>query len=786
MAILNRREFIQASVASYFLGAIKLEGAPAAKAKVVGVGGTVQAKGKDYTWEWSEEKDEFRLLDNRGLVIASGKLQPAVVVQAKGQGRSRRCTAGKPTGYDLRDNAVRVRYEGVNGPAKLSVTWRFEDQGMWLEPISYETPLSEDVVSLHYFAQGTGEHARPSLTSDYLLVPGINESPASSPIIPIQGLGADVKETLWLGHSMMTDPGTQGLQQWGLPVHYFCGFHMSPYDYQKTPHVNVEGVKPDELLNAFCCGLAEIPHGDLLIETTLGGYGPIVSYRSDLWKHLRGPGSLSLGAKQYWTVGPNYYEAIRRYYLGLLQAGVIRKKTNSPHKNEVALAPSFCTFGEQVARDRTDERLDEATLQAIYEGMSRSGMKAKLFVIDAKWEGKWGNLRHSQDRLPHFEETLARIRSDGHYIGLWAAFLRCADPGDLGLTTEHVLHQPDGKPYAMGDITTNGFYMYDVSQPEVQKALTKLAQEFARRYKPDFVKFDFGYEIPSLAIAAPKDKTWAGERFLSKSLEVIVKAMREENPDLVVLYYSLSPLLLDCIDLHSPDDLFLCLGDYALETNRRFFFSSLLGEIGMPTWGSSGYDWRTAPETWFDTAALGALGSLLSFSGPQAEEYCKPERVAKFNGLAQAVRVSDTFSILPIDAVYLGPERGAHSSSWARIENGEVVLVALRERCLDGLKGSGKFRDLVSSTTSVVVASKTNDGLARASKLAVVPYGEGEVTLKREGSETAHAEATEHYFGGGSKTRQLSIDIGRLQIAVREHTEDGSVIEWIELNVLSS
>jgi hypothetical protein len=85
-----------------------------------------------------------------------------------------------------------------------------------------------------------------------------------------------------------------------------------------------------------------------------------------------------------------------------------------------------------------------------------------------------------------------------------------------------------------------------------------------------------------------------------------------------------------------------------------------------------------------------------------------------------------------------------------------------------------------------VVASKTNDGLARASKLAVVPYGEGEVTLKREGSETAHAEATEHYFGGGSKTRQLSIDNGRLQVAVREHTEDGSVIEWIELNVLSS
>ena len=783
MAILNRREFIQASVASFFLHAMKVECAPAAEAKVTKQGGTVQARGKDYTWEWSEEKDEFRLLDSRGLVVASGKLQPAVIVQAVSQGGVRRCAAGKPAGYDVRGNAVTVHYEGVNRSAKLSVIWRFEDEGMWLEPIRYETPVAEDVVSLHYFAQGTGKDAQPSLLSDYLVVPGVNESPVSSPIIPMQGFGAGLEETLWLGHSMIDDPGTQGLQQWGLPVHYFCGFHMSPYDYQKTPHVKIDEAEPDDLLNAFCCGLAELPHGDLLITTKHGKCSPMVNYRSDLWKHLRGPGSLSLGAKQHWTVGPNYYKAIRRYYQGLLAAGVIPKKTNSPRKIEVALAPSFCTFGEQVARDRTDERLDEATLQGIYEELSRSGMKAKLFVIDAKWEGKWGNLRHSQERLPHFEEILGRIRSEGHYLGLWAAFLRCADPSDLGLTTEHVLHQPDGKPYVIGNITTDHYYIYDASQPQVQQALRQLAKEFVRRYKPDFVKFDFGYEVPSLAIAAPKDKTWAGERFLSKTLEVIVKAMREENPDMVVLYYSLSPLLLDYIDLHSPDDLFLCLGDYGVEANRRFFFSSLLGVIAMPTWGSSGYDWLTAPEVWFDTAALGALGSLLSFSGPQAEKYCTPERVAKFNGLAQAVRISDTFSIVPIDSAYLGPERGAHSSSWARIENGEVVLVALRERCLDGRKGSGKFRDLISSNTSVVVASKTNDGLVRASKLAVVPFGEGEVTLQRIASEAAHAEATEHYFGGGSRTLQLSQENGRLQVPLRERAEDGSVIEWIELNV---
>jgi hypothetical protein len=59
--------------------------------------------------------------------------------------------------------------------------------------------------------------------------------------------------------------------------------------------------------------------------------------------------------------------------------------------------------------------------------------------------------------------------------------------------------------------------------------------------------------------------------------------MREENPDLAVMYYNLSPLFLDYFDLHSPDDLFADTGDYDVEANRRFYFSSLMGTLGVPT-----------------------------------------------------------------------------------------------------------------------------------------------------------------------------------------------------------
>lgn len=589
---------------------------------------------------------------------------------------------------------------------------------------------------------------------------------------------------LWAGRGWSGGPGI--LQAWGLPVHYFCGYHRSPYDFGKTPSAKLPQVPEEELLNAFCCGLAELPNGDLFVELREGRCSLMVSYRSDLWGQLRGPGRLTLGAKLYWTVGPNYYEAIRAYYRGLLKAGAFAKKVNSPRKNAVALAPSFCTWGEQYARDQSPDRFDGPTLEAIYREMNAAGMKVKLFSIDAYWEDKYGSLRHSPERFPHFPEFLERLRAEGRYVGLWAAFMRCEDPSVLGLTTANVLRLPDGKPfviqYGSNSANEKSFYILDITQPEVQKVVRELAKGFIHRYKPDFVKFDFGYELPSLAAAAPKDMAWAGERLLLKAMEVIVKAMREENPDIVVMYYSLSPLFLDYFDLHSPDDLGYCSGDFDLEANRRFFFSSLLGEIGMPTWGSSGYEWRTAPDIWFDSAVIGTLGSLGSYYGPRPEALATPARVAKYNGLSEVIRHCETFSIIPVDAAYHGPARGAHISSWARIENGEVVLVALRKCRWDGSAGSGRFRDLVGCDTSVVVASKTPNGLARAKRLAVVPYGTGELMLKREDSASQTAEVTEHYFRGRSVKKQTPIENGTLRISLREHLEDDSLIEWIEVS----
>jgi hypothetical protein len=487
----------------------------------------------------------------------------------------------------------------------------------------------------------------------------------------------------------------------------------------------------------------------------------------------------------FWAFGPNYYEAIRQYYLGLLHSGVIRRKTNSARKNAAALTPQWCTWGEQVARGKEGNKLDEAALREMYEELRASGLEAGMFSIDDKWEGRYGNLEHSAERFPHFEEFLDRVRADGYRLGLWAAFMRCEDPAELGLTPAQMLHRTDGQPYLAGDESAK-YYILDFTRPEVASVIRDRAKRFVRRYRPELVKFDFGYEIPALDMAAPHDLIWAGERLLWKGLDVVVTALREENPDIVVMYYELSPLFTGYFDLHSPDDLFMATGEFDLEANRRFFFSSLCGEIGMPTYGSSGYDWVSQPEIWFDSVVVGTLGSLGAFDGAkEADPGASPERLAKYNGLTHLVRPANVFSVTPLDAVYEAPTRGAHASSWARWENGEVVLLALRQRRLDGNPGTGKFRELVSTDTSVVVASRTEDGIAGCAKLGIVPYGDGQLTLRRQSRLSTHAEVTEHYFGGMSTKSRVEIHDGALTFLLQQRGAGGAPVEWLEVEIQS-
>ena len=708
----DRRTFCQLSAGAVLAASSRKLIGDAVKPAISDLGDRLRVEFPKYSWEYSLPDDVFHLLDSQRRLIVSAKLQPAVVVATAANPTSRLSTPGKVRRKYAEKNQVIVEYEGVNNGASLVVTWRFDERGIWLLPVVYKNTSPEDVVSLHYFSSEVNGIRRPSLHATYLVVPGISEGSSVSPIIRDD---VHLDQTVWLGRGSFI-PGLN--QQWGLPVHYFCGFSVDSSDGLRQAFTKGQS-------DAFACGLADLPSGDLFMTMYEGSCSPWVDYRSDLWKHLSTPGDLTLGATLLWSVAPDYYQAIAAHYRNLLDSNIVRIHRNSPLKNQIALTPQFCTWGSQVDENKMQNHLDQAFLEDTFNALKASGLKAGLFSIDDKWEESYGSLQHSASRLPHFEQFLDTLRAEGYRVGIWAALMRCERPADLGLTEDNMLKRPDGTAYVVESYGGARYYILDFTQPAVADVLRSLVKRFVRRYKPDLFKFDFGYELPPVAEAAPQDKRWSGEKLMMKGLDVVINAMREENPELVVMYYQLSPLFLEYFDLHSIDDLFLTSGEYAFEANRRIYFSSLLGRLGIPTYGSSGYDWSSDASIWFDSAAAGCIGSLNDFHTDEQGESGPPEIIAKYNGISKILRKTNVFEMIPIGTISDAPTFGAHARSWARYEDGQLVLIAHRPPEQDGDYTAGPRRPdpqdagTVKSPVPVIVAARGKNSILLDAELAI-------------------------------------------------------------------
>jgi hypothetical protein len=404
----------------------------------------------------------------------------------------------------------------------------------------------------------------------------------------------------------------------------------------------------------------------------------------------------------------------------------------------------------------------------IYSDVRSSGMQPGIFVIDDMWEGEYGILQHDSARFPAFEEFLDRVRADGMKVGLWAAFLRCDDPVSNGLTVEHMLCGPDGTPVTRGN-HGHEYYLFDVSQEPVREVLARRAREFVARYRPDLVKFDFGYELPAMRYAAPARREWGGEILLVKALELVIGAMREVNPDLVVMYYNLSPLLTEYVDLHSTDDMYLCADEYHLEANRRMFFSSLLGEVGTASYGSGGYEWLRMRDIWFDTVAFGPVGSLGSFRGDARDSAPSAGDLARFNGLSQLTRPNHQFQVEPSGALLLGGSIGGRSGSWIRREGADsaITLVALRTTNLDGGPLDARVEGVLEATGQVVVASLDAEGIGSAARLGIVPctLDDSPVSVRLVGRGVQSVVAVAHLHDGA-----------QVEVPVRREGSDAIVV----------
>lgn len=714
-----------------------------------------------YSWTWSPETDRFTLRDEKGLEILTAGLQPAILLAGSST------TPGTVVRSVLTDGLLTIHYVGVNGTDDLRLAARFDDEGIWFGAPAYESSAAREVVSTLFFAEWRDGAPRPGMRSDYLVHPGASESSALGPVVPGQ-LGLDL--TTWLGRGS-NDCDDIVSAQWGLPVHYVAGFSIEGSMCEA-------GALTRRLSTSFCLGLTEVPTGDLLLRQQAGAMSPWLRTHSDLWHHeTTGDGPVRVGASWVLTVGETYDAAIAGYYRAVRDRGIARVRERSARQLETLRLAQFNTWGAQCAAGTAVEHFSQEALESIYADIRASGMRPGVFVVDDKWEGEYGLLEHDEERFPRFESFLEGIRADGLRIGLWAAFLRCDDPSSHGLEPGHMLCDEHGAPVVRGN-QGHSYYLFDVSQEAVREVLAERARAFMRRYRPDLVKFDFGYELPAMVHAAPRERSWGGEKLLLKSLELVIGAMREVDPDVVVMYYNLSPLLTDFVDLHSTDDMYLNADEYRAEANRRLFFSSILGGVGVSSYGSGGYDWLEMQEIWLDTVAFGPIGSLGSFHGDPRDSAPADLDVARFNGLSALTRPAVEFTVRPLAPAYLGGSSGARSASWARVEGERTTAIVARPSRYDG-SGAGTGQEFVRAAMPVAVISRTDDGLAETPSLGLVALGGGTVELLRvdDGPVSAVAHA-----GGGRRHRIAVVRTpDGVRIDVPERTADGVPVEWVEV-----
>lgn len=729
-------------------------------------GVTVVARG--YRWAWERSTDVFELTDSQGRTMTSARLQPAVLVHTiSGEAR---CAPGEVVSVTEAESDLTISYGGVNLTASLTVRMVFHQDVWMLDPVLYEAGQDHEVVSVHYFVDAAGgdrgDRLRPGLKMTYLVHPGLCMFPGLGPVVDTQ-MGLQL--TSWLGRGSLGD--TQLAQQWGLPVHYFAGV-------SRLADHNERDSRGSGQSDAFCCGLTSLPDSDMLLDLGRGAVSPTFVMRSDLWHHRGRSVRLSIGASLLFAFGSDYRSASRAYYSHVAGPQPSVRATRG-RLAETLRASQFNTWGAQCAGGTASGRFDQKSLLHIYDAMRQTHLRPGMFVIDDKWEGNYGQLEHDHDRFPDFEATLARIRADGHRIGLWAAFLRTSDPQALGLRDEHLMHGTDGEVIRRRTIfAPEPYALLDPSHPQVERVLARLIKRFVERYRPDLVKFDFGYELPSLSRSCPHDPAYSGERLLGKALEVVVGALRAADPDIAVMYYSLSPLMLPFVDQHSHDDLYLAVDEYDLESQRRGYFSSHLAELGVSVYPSGGYDWGTAAQLWREAAVHGPIGSLNGFDGDEHGGLPDPSAIAQFNGLTKLTRPPSPCTLEPLAPPSLGGIRGARSSSWLRYEDGDLVAATIRPEHNDSLPGDAPIRVV----GDVVVSALDGGPLRSAERLGLVTPGACRLELRHDTA--AGATAVGHRLDGTSHTVALDHRNGHFAVTISAQ-DSGAPTEWTEIRFVA-
>jgi hypothetical protein len=650
------------------------------------------AKSGGYRFNWDLKKDSATLKTEAGGQIWKGSLLPAFWLQNdKGEKQYVKAALADAAGLNENGGTVRISlgtlgtgtielvyHEGIVSVKELAINWK-------------NTPPK--IISL-YFGTSLLKAAERARTSDTTFPFWPDWQSAGVCIPSAKGNPIQSFFRMWdLGNAT-------------LPLGSFGPSLGTPYAAAYPRPFYSCAMGSDAGWIVF--GAGSIPDAAMVYKIQSSNGCLQYLYREDLW-------SKSTPARRIWkdplriSWAPKAYDAYQAYF----QTFGDFKPVSAQHQLNV-----WNTWGDFKNRNFNLKAIADKALE----------FKADILAIDDSWETSTGTGTWYKERFPDYEKDLNFIRQKGLETGYWQNVIYLTKPEDFGLNAEDLLCGIDGKPIQTSwnmNPHEGGFFCLDPSSPKAVALIRDRTIRVMRELKPDLLKLDFGYGIPSPDVATARDPALRGESLAYSLLKLVSDAAREINPEVTIQYYSIHPLLWPVQNLLALDDLGDA-GGYEVQGHGQWsIWSSLAGRQGMAIMASSGYNWDADDEVLLNTAIIGGQSAVLS----QKLEDGSPVPVSKISKrVALALWHRKSVGWTPL---WLNSEKGTllrepEPNCWGRLENNRLTALALRESNIEFDRSAIKN---ISWKGKWAIISQDDQSIFESKKVALVPFEGGWIEI---------------------------------------------------------
>ena len=456
-------------------------------------------------------------------------------------------------------------------------------------------------------------------------------------------------------------------------------------------------------------GAGEVPNAAMTLKLQSSLAMIKYSYREDLWGALK-------DQERVWnnplkiTFGKNSYDAFKKYY-----SSFEVKKGTPPTKHQKA---SWNTWGNW--KDR------KYAIKPMVDFAKKLGVEA--FVLDDPWAETKGSTNHNKKIFPDFENDIKYIRENGMDCGFWETVGWVGNPESCGLTNDDIILDKNGVPCRASwnyNPLSGGNYFIDLSSEKSREYVKRRTIEEMKFFKPEVIKLDYGYGIPGPQMGVPRNPALRGERHSYEFIKLISEAAKSVNPDVTILYYGISPLFSEHVDIISLDD----QGDmwYAIKEghDQWSIWASLLSNSKLSITGSSSYNWDTDDEVILNSFILGSanavLGTQMLDGSPVPDKYLN-RRLAANSWFRRSILWEPMWLNSHIGDLKKAPVL----KCWGRVEGGYLTALVLRGKkeqgydALNSYEWSGRW----------AIISQDDKSIGESSKIAVVPFDEGSLSIK--------------------------------------------------------